>query len=81
MVLNIPNTPKLTNDTLFVIARNCYLITDLHLGGTPTNYNLNFSVEGFEYFNQSKFELKSVKLDFCSRVGDQVIEIFAQRYK
>ncbi|KAL4493120.1 hypothetical protein ABPG72_003205 [Tetrahymena utriculariae] len=80
-IINIPNTPKLTNETLQVISRNCFQITDIHLGGTPTNYNLNFSVEGFEYFNLSKFELKSVKLDYCSRVGDQVIQIFAQRYR
>lgn len=50
IILHIPNTPRLTNSTLSVIGKNCNAIEDLHLGGTSTDYNLQFSVEGFEYF-------------------------------
>ena len=79
-MLHIPNTPRLSNTTLSVIAKYCVALEDLHLGGTPTDYNLQFSVEGFEYFKQAKFMLKSIKLDFCARVGDQAIEIITELF-
>jgi len=40
ITLHIPNTPRLSNSTLSVIAKCCVALEDLHLGGAPTDYNL-----------------------------------------
>lgn len=44
------------------------------MGGAPTNYNLNYSYEGFDYLNKyAIFRLHTIRLFYCSRVGNQVI--------
>ncbi|EGR29662.1 hypothetical protein IMG5_151320 [Ichthyophthirius multifiliis] len=80
-VLNIPNTPKLTNVTLEVISKFCVNLEELHFGGSPSNFNMEFSVEGFKHFEQAKFQLKYIKLHYCARVGDSVLQILGQKFK
>jgi hypothetical protein len=79
--LCVSNTPTLTNDALLYIARYLPQLRLLELGGSATEYNQHFSYEGFEAFLASRAPLEVVRLEYCTRVGDQVIRLLANKFR
>ena len=45
----------MTNLSLGYIAKYCVNLVCLEVGGSPNNYNQNYSYEGFTSFKQAKF--------------------------
>lgn len=76
----ITRCPNITNQSLYLIVKYCTSLTRLELGGMPTNYNSNLSLEGFEQFNQARFQLEEIKLEYCDHVGDKVVQLFANKF-
>ncbi|KRX05752.1 F-box domain [Pseudocohnilembus persalinus] len=73
--LSLLNCPHLTNQTLSTIALNFEQLEHLELGGTPTNYNQDFSIEELlvEKFNTKLKEIAIIRNCFekTAKISDE----------
>jgi hypothetical protein len=62
------------------IAKYCPKLKVLRIGGSPVNYNLKISREGFETFSHSEMHLEEIAIEYCARVGDEVIGVVSKKF-
>ncbi|CAD8083584.1 unnamed protein product [Paramecium primaurelia] len=76
-VLCIYDCPYLTNDSLYLISKHCKLLQKLLVGGSEQVYNAQISKSGFQI---DLMNLKSLEIRYCSRIGDQSLDIIANSF-
>lgn len=62
------------------MAKYCHKLKHLSFGGSATNYNQNFTMEGIELLCQSNSSLESIRVEYCSRLGEKSLELVLKRF-
>jgi len=44
-------------------------------------YNTNYSYYGISMLNQSKFQLAYLRIEYCTKIGDESIEVLTKKYR
>lgn len=64
-----------------IIKKYTTTLKRLEIGGNPTNYNNNYSLEGIEKLCQADCPFESIKISYCSKLGDASIEALVTAFK
>ena len=74
--------PLIGNDVLQTLATNCKKLTRLEIGGLANDYSDDITLEGIETLALFKKPagLKKVKIEYCTKVGDQAIQFISKRF-
>lgn len=70
----------LTNSVFINIAKNCQKLKKLSVGGSPTDYNLNFTYEGIEVLCGMPSDLEVIRFEYCSRIGEKCLLKIVERF-
>jgi len=62
------------------LAKYCNKLKHLSFGGSPTNYNGHFTFEGIEVLCQINSDLETIRIEYCSRIGEQCVELLFKRF-
>ena len=68
------------NHSLHSIAKFSHHLTHLTIGGEITQYNLNFTKEGFESLTHSVMPLQEFNVLYVAKVGDDVVKLIATKF-
>ncbi len=74
--------PFINNDVLQTLATHCKKLTRLEIGGLQNDYSDDITLEGIESLGLFKKPagLKKIKIEYCTKVGDQAIHFISKRF-
>lgn len=78
--LVILGCPKLTNKIFQLISENCGELQHLELGGEEMSYNNVLNKKGLKYLVKGPSELRSINFQFCTKIGNDSLELIGARY-
>ena len=77
--LSLLKIPELNNDLFISLFKHCTKLKTLEIGGLPTRYNQNYSVEGIRQLCESDFVLENIRIEYCSKIGNKSIKYLTQK--
>ena len=64
---------KITNDVFNILRSDIQVMEGLELGGKPTEFQHNISLDGIENLCETHRSIKYIKFEYCSKIGSETI--------
>lgn len=68
------------NDIFEHLVRYCANIKKLQIGGTPTEFNHNITLDGIEILCLTKCSINTLSFRYCSKIGDKCVDTLCKRF-
>lgn len=72
---------NLDDKLFYYVAAYCKKLENFSFGGSPTVYNMHFSLEGLEAFKEAKLSLKVIRIEYCTKIGDGCVELMGAQFR
>ena len=87
MMINLNNIEELSvlraenidDISLNYMGKYCMNLKKLSIGGSPKVYNTGFTYIGIQGLFQEKIKLESICIEYCTKIGDESIEIISNK--